>query len=147
MWHSTSRNYWTLTTRTHPHSREYTYVQPFAMHRFRRGRASLNWLCINFGCELSTIGTQMLFVVLHVLLNSFALFNPVQSIHRYAFFCNAPFSRMQSMAEKFMIHWTQLSIVSTSHVRWSTGIMNSFEQDIPNWSEKSLKTTSIINKP
>ena len=92
-----------LTTRTHPHSREYTDVQPFVMHHFRRGRASLNWLCINFGGELSTVATLM-FIVLHVLLNSFALFNPVQSIHRYAFFCNAPFSRMQSMAEKFMIH-------------------------------------------
>ena len=147
MWYSTSRNYWTLTTHTHPLSLEYTYVQPFAMHRFWRGRASLNWLCINFGCELSTIATKMLFVVLHVLLNSFALFNPVQLIHRYAFFCNAPFSRMQSMAEKFTIHWTQLSTVSSSHVRWSTGILNSFQQDIPNWSEKGLKTTSIRNKP
>ena len=146
MWYSTSRHYWTLTTCTHPHSREYIDVQPFAMHHFRRGRAFLNWLCINFGGELSTVATLM-FVVLHVLLNSFALFNPVQSIHRYAFFCNAPFSRMQSMAEKFMIHLTQLNTFSSSHVRWSIRMLNSLQQDISNWSEKSLKTTSIRYKP
>ena len=146
MWYSTSRHYWTLTTCTHPHSREDIDVQPFAMHRFRRGRAFLNWLCINFGGELSTVATLM-FVVLHVLLNSFALFNPVQSIHRYAFFCNAPFSRMQSMAEKFMIHLTQLNTFSSSHVRWSIRMLNSLQQDISNWSEKSLKTTSIRYKP
>ena len=146
MWCSTSRYCWTLTTRTHPHSREYTDVQPFAMHRFWRGRASLNWLCINFGGELSTV-TTLMFIVLHVLPNSFALFNPVQSIHRYAFFCNAPFSRMQSIPGKFMIHLTQLGTVLSSHVRWSTRMLNSLQQDIPNWSKKSLKTTSNRYKP
>ena len=47
------------------------------------------------------------------------------SIHRYASFCNAPFSRMQSIPEKFMIHLTQLDIVSSSHVKWSTEMLNS----------------------
>lgn len=46
---STTRYYWTLTTSTLPHSREYTDVQPFAMHRFRGGRASLNWFIIILG--------------------------------------------------------------------------------------------------
>ena len=48
------------------------------------------------------------------------------SIHRYASFCNALFSRIQSIPEKFMIHLTQLGTVSSSHVRWSTGMLNSF---------------------
>ena len=48
------------------------------------------------------------------------------SIHKYASFCNALFSRMQSIPEKFMIHLTQLGTVSSSHVRWSTGMLNSF---------------------
>ena len=47
------------------------------------------------------------------------------SIHRYAFFCNAPFSRMQSIPENFMIHLTQLGTVSSSHVKWSTWMLNS----------------------
>ena len=37
----------------------------------------------NFGGELSTIATLM-FAVLHVLLNSFALLNPIQSYHLHA---------------------------------------------------------------
>ena len=45
--------------------------------------ASLQSLCINFGGESSTIATLM-FAVLHVLLNSFALLNPVQSYHLHA---------------------------------------------------------------
>ena len=68
-------------------------------------------------------------------------------MHRYSFFCNAPFSRMQSMAEKFMIHLTQLSTISSSHVRWHTGMLNSLHQDMPNRLENSLKTTSIRYKP
>ena len=124
MWCSTAQHCWTLITSTHPHSREYTDVQPFAMHYFRGGRASLNWLCINFRGEMSTV-TTLMFAVLHVLLNSFALFKPIQSIHRYAFFCNAPFSRMQSMAEKFIIHLTQFSTVSSSRVKWSIEMLNS----------------------
>ena len=74
---STVRHCWTLTTSTLPHSCEYTDVQPFAMHHFQEGKASLKSLCINFTSELSTIATLM-FVVL---LNSFALLNPVQSYH------------------------------------------------------------------
>ena len=62
-WH-----YWALTKSTHPHSREYTDMQPFVMHRFQGCRASLESLCINFRGELSTIATLM-FIVLHVLLN------------------------------------------------------------------------------
>ena len=83
MWCSTARHCWTLITSTHPHSREYTDVQPFAMHYFRGGRASLNWLCINFRGELSTVATLM-FAVLLMLLNSFALSNPIQSYHLHA---------------------------------------------------------------
>ena len=70
-----------MTTSTHPC--EYIDVQPFALHHFRGGRASLNWLCINFGGELSTIATLM-FIVLHVLLNSFTLLNLVQLYHLHA---------------------------------------------------------------
>ena len=44
-------------------------------------------------------------------------------IHRYASFCNAPFSKM--LIEKFMIHLTQLGTVLSSHVKWSTGMLNS----------------------
>ena len=49
MWCSTAQHCWTLTTSTHPHSCEYTDVQPFAMHCFRGGRASLNWFIIILG--------------------------------------------------------------------------------------------------
>ena len=77
---STAWHCWTLTTSTHPHSREYTEVQPFVMHRFWGGRASLKSLCINFRSELSTIATLM-FAVLHVLLNNFSLLYDVQSYH------------------------------------------------------------------
>ena len=83
MCYSTARHCWTLTISTHPHSCEYTDVQPFAMHHFRGGRASLKSLCINFGGELSTIATLM-FAVLHMLLNSFALLNPIQSYQLHA---------------------------------------------------------------
>ena len=83
MWCSTAQHCWSLTTSTHPHSREYTDVQPFAMHRFRGGKASLNWVCINFGGELSIVATLM-FAVLHVVLNNFALLNPIQSYHLHA---------------------------------------------------------------
>ena len=68
------------------------------------------------------------------------------SIHRYAFCCNASFSRMQCILEKFMIHLTQINTVSSSHVRRSTRMLNSLQQDIRNWSKKSLKTTSIRYK-
>ena len=77
---STAWHCWTLTTSTHPHSREYTEVQPFVMHRFWGGRASLKSLCINFRSELSTIATLM-FAVLHVLLNNFSLLYDIQSYH------------------------------------------------------------------
>ena len=65
---STARYYWALTRSTHPHSHEYTNMQPFVMHRFQGCRASLESFFINFGGELSTIATLM-FAVLHVLLN------------------------------------------------------------------------------
>ena len=114
----------TLTISTHPHLHEYTDVQPFAMHHFWRGRASLKSLCINFRGELSTISTcaaQQLRTV-----EPCPVISPTRtSIHRYASFCNALFSRMQSILEKFMIHLTQLSTVSSSYVRWSTGMLNS----------------------
>ena len=67
----------------HLHACQYTDMHPFAMHRFQGGKASLNWLCINFGGELSTVAT-LIFAVLHVLLNSFALLNPIQSYHLHA---------------------------------------------------------------
>ena len=44
--------------------------------------------------------------------------------HKYASFCNAPFSTMQSNPKKFMIHLTQLNTVSSSHVQRSTRMMN-----------------------
>ena len=65
---STARHCWALTRSTHPHSHEYTDMQPFVMHHFQGCRASLESLCINFGGELSTIATMM-FAMLHVLLN------------------------------------------------------------------------------
>ena len=65
---STAWHYWALTKSTHPHSREYTDMQPFVMHRFQGCRASLESLCINFRGELSTIATLM-FTMLHMLLN------------------------------------------------------------------------------
>ena len=46
------------------------------------------------------------------------------SIHKYASFYNVPFSRMQSIPEKFMIHLTQLGTISLNHVRWNTGMLN-----------------------
>ena len=66
---STAWHCWALTRGTHPHSREYTDMQPFVMHHFQGCRASLESLCINFRGELSTIATLM-FTVLHVLLNN-----------------------------------------------------------------------------
>ena len=75
---STARHCWTLTTSTHPRSCEYTDIQPFAMHCFRRGRASLKSLCINFGGKVSTIATLM-FAVLHMVLNSSTLSHQVMS--------------------------------------------------------------------
>ena len=36
---------------------------------------------------------------------------------------------MQSIPEKFMIHLTQLNIVSSSHVRWSTSMLNSLHMN------------------
>ena len=68
MYCSMARHCWALTRSIHPHSHEYTDMQPFVMHRFQGCRASLESLCINFGGELSTIATLM-FTVLHVLLN------------------------------------------------------------------------------
>lgn len=65
---STARYCWVLTRSTHPHSREYTDMQPFVMHRFQGCRASLESICMNFGGELSTIATLM-FAMLHVLFN------------------------------------------------------------------------------
>ena len=64
----TARHCWALTRSTHPHSREYTNMKPFVMHRSQGCRASLESLCINVRGELSTIATLM-FAVLHVLLN------------------------------------------------------------------------------
>ena len=93
-------------------------------------KASFQSLCINFRGELSTIAALM-FAVLHVLLNSLCtvksclVISPKRmSIHRYASLCNAPFSRMQSILEKCMIHLTQLSTISSSHVRWSARVLN-----------------------
>ena len=105
---STARHYWALTRSNHPHSHEYTDMQPFVMQHFQGCRASLESLCINFGGELSTIATLM-FAVLHMLLNSSTLFSHDQKypstpmwIHKYVTLCNAPFSRMQSIHRKFI---------------------------------------------
>ena len=73
-------------------------MQPFAMHRFQGCRASLKSLCINFGGELSTIATLM-FAVLYVLLNSSALFNPIQSYH--------PHSHQYTDMQPFAMHYFQ----------------------------------------
>ena len=69
---STARHCWALTRSNHPHSHEYTDMQPFVMQHFQGCRASLESLCINFGGELSTIATLM-FAVLHMLLNDLVL--------------------------------------------------------------------------
>ena len=69
---STARHCWALTKSNHPHSHEYTDMQPFVMQHFQGCRASLESLCINFGGELSTIATLM-FAVLHMLLNDLVL--------------------------------------------------------------------------
>ena len=55
MWCSTAWHCWTLTTSPHPHSRKYTDVQPFSMHRFWGGRASLNWFIIIFGMSCPSL--------------------------------------------------------------------------------------------
>ena len=98
-------------------------------------RASLQSLCITFGGELSTIAT-LIFAVLHVLLNGLCTVEPClvispkhTSIHRYASLYKAPFSRMQSISEKCMIHLTQLGTVSLSHVKWSTRVGNSLHMN------------------
>ena len=103
-----ARHCWALTRSTHPHSREYTNMQLFVMHRFQGCRASLESLCINFGGELSTMATLM-FTILNVLLNNSALLSLDQKypstltwIHKYATLCNALFLRMQSIPGKFM---------------------------------------------
>ena len=68
--YSTARHYWALTKSTHPHSREYTDMQPFVMHYFQGCRASLESLCINFRGELSTIATLMFTMLLNDLVRS-----------------------------------------------------------------------------
>ena len=55
MWCSIAQHCWTLTTSPHPHSREYTDVQPFSMRRFWGGRASLNWFIIIFGVSCPSL--------------------------------------------------------------------------------------------
>ena len=62
----------------------------------------------NFGGELSTVATLMV-VVMNVMINSSAPLNPDHKylspltwIHRCATFCNAPFSRRQSIPELVM---------------------------------------------
>ena len=74
----------------------------------------------NFGGDLSTIATLM-FIVLHVMLNSSALLNPDHKspspltwIHRCATLCNAPFLKRQSIPE--LVHYNfggELSIIAT----------------------------------
>ena len=69
------------------------------------------------------------------MLKCFALFNPIQSYHLHArqyTFCNACLTafamhRFQgcSIPEKFLIHLSQLSNISSSHVRWSTSMLSS----------------------
>ena len=87
----------------------------------------------NFGGELSTIATLM-FAVLHVMLNSSALLNldhkypsPLTWIHRCVTFCNAPFSRRQSIPE--LVHYNfggELSIVATLMFAVLHVLLNSF---------------------
>ena len=87
----------------------------------------------NFGGELSTIATLM-FVVLHVMLNSSALLNPDHKypspltwIHRCTILCNAPFSRRQSIPE--LIHYNfggELSTVATLMFVVLHMLLNSF---------------------
>ena len=84
--------------------------------------------CCYVDVRSATCGTQQLHTV-----EPYLVISPTcTSIHIYASFCNAPFSRMQSIPKKFMIHLTQLGIVLSSHVKWSTRMLNSLQQDIPN---------------
>ena len=107
-------------------SREYTDMQPFAMHYFQNCKQ-------NFGGKLSTIATLM-FVVLHVMLNNSALLNPDHKypspltwIHRCATLCNAQFSRRQSILE--LIHYNfggELSTIATLMFAMLYVLLNSF---------------------
>ena len=136
MWCSTVRHCWTLTISTHPHSCEYIDVQPFAMHRFQGGRASSNWFIIILGvsCPPLLHWCSQCYICCSTASHCWTLSSHITYTHvntqlcileKYASFCNALFSRMQSIPEKFMIHLTQLGTVSSSHVRWGIGMLNS----------------------
>ena len=92
-------------------------------------RASLQSLCINLAVHhfyLYTLQCYMCCSTVRHTVEPCPVISPTCTCaHRYASFCNALFSRMQSIPEKFMIHLTQLGTVSSSHVRWSTGMLNS----------------------
>ena len=129
MWCSTARHYWTLTTS----------IPELVMHQF--------WGWVVHRCYTDVRSVACAAQQLRTI-ESCPVISPTRtSIHRYASFCNAPFSRMQSIPEKFMIHLTQLNTILSNHVRWSTRMLNSLQQDIPNWSKKSLKIASMRYKP
>ena len=119
MCYSTARHCWALTRSTNPHSREYTDMQPFEMHRFQGCKASLESLCINFGGELSTI-TTLMFVVLHVLLNDLVrslIFHWVYTIFFIQQFWNLNQIRMIStLVHSFKLNFHNFVHLTTSNL-------------------------------
>ena len=67
----------------HPRSREYIDMQTFCDALFSRMQRIPQKFKQNFGGELSIIATLM-FAVLHMLLNSSTLLNPIQSYHPHS---------------------------------------------------------------
>ena len=108
---------WTLTTSTHPHSREYT-EHPWEVYASVLGVSCpslLHWcsqccMCCSTASHCWTLSSHITYMHINT---------------QYALFCNTPLSRMQSIPEKFMIHLTELGTVSSSHVRWSIRMLNS----------------------
>ena len=119
MCYSTARHCWALTRSTHPHSRVYTDMQPFVMHRFQGCRASLESLCINFGGELSTIVTLM-FAMLHVLLNDlvcsliFHWVNTILFIQRFRIF--QQIMMITTLVQNFKLNFHDFVHLTTSNL-------------------------------
>ena len=109
---------------THPHSREYTDMQPFVMHHFQGCRTSLESLCINFGGELSTIATLM-FAVLHVLLNDLVrslIFHWVYTILFIQQFWNFhQIGMISTLAHNFKLNFHNFVHLTTSNLETNLG--------------------------
>ena len=92
----------------HPHSHQYTDMQPFAMHCFQGCRGSLKSVSKILGVSYPSL-LHLIDAVLHVMLNISALLNPdhmypspLTWIQRCATLWNAPFSKRQSIPELVM---------------------------------------------